>query len=143
MNQERFEKFDLDVEVSCHVDGNTRRLALYDLSPEGCMVEAPAGLFAKGRKLAVALPGGLIVRARLAWQRGARLGLRFIEPLDHDLVKLLGARIRRACELRYAPRDRFGRPISGLPVFGSVITSLRPRSGKAFPRGPYPDGEAA
>jgi hypothetical protein len=114
-----------EAEVNCVLDGTEHRLSLYDLSASGCMLDAPHGLLPRGRRLVLRFLRNLAVPARIVWQRGGRVGLRFQTPLQQDLVEQLSDTIRLEAVERYAFHDRFGRPVSSPPAFTNVLASLR------------------
>lgn len=113
-----------DAEVSCRLDGILQQLPLRDLTAQGCMIELSKGLLPKGRKLVVSLLRNVAIPTRVAWQRGCFVGLRFITPLQTELVQQLALTIRQTAADRFIPRDRFGRPLAGAPVFPNVVASL-------------------
>lgn len=116
-----------DAAVSCVLDGADHQLSLYDLSPSGCMLEAPKAFVPRGRQIVVNFFRNLAVPARVAWQRGGRIGLQFLLPLDKDLVGCLSLTIRQVAAERYTFHDSFGRPVSGMPTFPNVLASLHPQ----------------
>jgi hypothetical protein len=115
-----------DAEVGCRLDGSLQQLALRDLTAQGCMLELPGGVLPKGRRLVVSLLRNVAIPARVMWQRGCFVGLRFTTPLQGDLVQQLALTIRQTAAYRFMPRDRFGRPMASAPVFPNVVGSLSP-----------------
>ncbi len=133
MDERQTDQLVPDAEVNCQLDGVDHQLSLYDLSASGCMVESPKVRLPLGRKLVVNVFRNLAVPARVVWQRGGRIGLRFLAPLQSDLVQQLALTIRQRASDRYAFHDNFGRATGGLPDFPEVVSSLQsPRAGRSF-----------
>jgi hypothetical protein len=93
MDERQIARTVTDAEVTCEFDGVRHRLALFNLSARGCMMDAPAGLLVEGRRLAIEFPhGGAVIGARVIWQTGHYMGVRFLSDLSEQVVESLAFR---------------------------------------------------
>jgi hypothetical protein len=92
MDERQIARTVTDAEVTCEFDGVRHRLSLFNLSARGCMMDAPAGLLVEGRRLAIEFPHGNVIGARVIWQTGHYMGVRFVSDLSEQVVESLAFR---------------------------------------------------
>ena len=119
-------RFSTSAEINFHVDVEAHRLQMHNVSVRGCMTDAPGGLLLKGRRVVVEILDDIELPAEVMWQRGNVVGLRLLRPMANALLWHLAFRAEATGDDRYAPLDRFGRPLASLPAFPEVLRSLRP-----------------
>jgi hypothetical protein len=93
MDERQIARTVTDAEVTCEFDGVRHRLSLFNLSARGCMMDAPAGLLVEGRRLKIEFPHSSdAIAARVIWQTGHYMGVRFVGELSEQEVESLAFR---------------------------------------------------
>jgi hypothetical protein len=102
----------VDLELDARVGSQVTRVLVYDLSVDGCMIEAKAGpLPGKGGAIELPLPHAGVTEGTLAWAQGRYGGVLFADRLHAAVVDYLG--FRPTPDRAHVLRDRFGRPVLG------------------------------
>ena len=92
---------------------------MYDLSVDGCMIEALEGSFAEGDVLSIEFEQEIGAEGEVVWQRENCMGIRFFKRLHPVIVQYLGFVEAGACFGSFdkkPPRDKSGRLFEDLPV---------------------------
>lgn len=105
-------RLESDRQAECRVEGKTFRVALYNVSVSGCMIEMPMNRIAQGERVHLTTEGRIRMSAVVVWQEGCNAGLRFDQPLHEAVVRFLGYDPTSATPA--LPTDRFGRPLPKL-----------------------------
>jgi hypothetical protein len=111
MEERSTERVLVDLVVEASSLGKPLRVFMYDLSMDGCMIEACLdGLPRPETPINVYIPHANVTRGTLVWADGHIGGVRFNERMHEAVVLHLGFKSR--LEEREGFRDRFGRPVS-------------------------------
>ena len=95
-NQRRSERLPIGAEVRFRRPSEKPySVALYDLSPQGCRIEARARL-EQGQLIWVSLPGLQLQPCRVRWTDGWSAGLEFEAPLHPSVFDHLARRAKAA-----------------------------------------------
>lgn len=121
MDERQVTRFVADAHVRCEVDGTTHRLSLHNLSIQGCMVDSPPRLDLAGRRIVIELVRGVSAAARVTWQRGQFMGVRFATELPIAVVELLAFKISNPGGEFQPPHHRFGGDFGTLPRRAEVV----------------------
>ena len=106
-----YNRFIVDEEVECEIDGSRDFIMLYNLSCGGCMIESsnPALIF--GSKINIDLRGMAQMRGRVVWRVEKCAGIKFENVLHQKVVEFLGFSASTEDFDAHDPRDRFGIPL--------------------------------
>lgn len=109
-----YNRFKTDQEIDCVIGRKKHKVALYNLSCGGCMIETPADDAVHGAKVKIVLAGKAIMPGKIAWRVGKNAGIKFELPLHQKVVEHFGYEKDEEFD-RDDPRDRFGIPIIDVP----------------------------
>ncbi|MCL4673201.1 MAG: PilZ domain-containing protein [Sphingomonadaceae bacterium] len=104
-----FNRFKTDEMIDCAVGGKRGKVALYNLSCGGCMIESGSKLLTQGAEVALVLRERIEVSGRVAWRIGKNAGIKFEQALHPRVVEQFGYDDEEFD--RHDPRDRFGIPL--------------------------------
>lgn len=104
-----FNRFKTDEMIDCAVSGKRGKVALYNLSCGGCMIESGSKLIKQGAPVGLVLRDRIEVRGRVAWRIGKNAGIKFEQALHPRVVEQFGY-VDEEFD-RHDPRDRFGIPL--------------------------------
>lgn len=105
-----YNRFRVDQEITCRMDGKSTVASLYNLSSGGCMIETTHGSAEEGAKIEIALTSKVKMPGRIVWRLGKNAGIKFDLPLHQRVVEHFGYAQDEDFD-RNDPRDRFGIPI--------------------------------
>lgn len=108
-----FNRFRTDEIIECIVEGRATRVALYNLSCGGCMIESPYAALDKDAPIDLRLADNIKLSGRIAWRIDKNAGIRFDQFLHPSIVERLGYDEEEEFD-RDDPRDRFGIPLVGM-----------------------------
>ena len=102
----------VDLELEACVDSRVARVLVYDLSIDGCMIEARTGqLPVAGCAIELSLPHVGLTTGTLAWTQGRYGGVFFTRRLHQAVVDDLG--FKPTPDRGHRLQDQFGRPVLG------------------------------
>ena len=104
-----FNRFKTDEMIDCAVSGKSGKVALYNLSSGGCMIESRSKLLKQGATVALTMRERIEVDGKVAWRIGNNAGIRFDQKLHPKVVEQFGYDDEEFD--RHDPRDRFGIPL--------------------------------
>jgi hypothetical protein len=129
------ERFQILAAVSCSVAGRSEQAVAYDLSSDGCMIEAPRGFCQPGDDIALTFPGIASATGKVIWTKHRNAGLQFTTPITSAQVADIcrkcaspapacenGAHNQTAAELRSAYRLR-SEPYSSAQLIAPEVAS--------------------
>jgi hypothetical protein len=105
-----YNRFKVDQEIGCRIDGKTVQASLYNLSSGGCMIETTDDAAEEGAEIGVALTDKVQMPGRIVWRLGKNAGVKFDLPLHQKVVEHFGYAHGEDFD-RDDPRDRFGIPL--------------------------------
>jgi hypothetical protein len=109
VDQRASERFVVDLTAEGTLAGRSVRVCVYDLSMDGCMVEAQAPpLPEQGQAIELTFPDGFNVSGKLAWTMGKNAGVQFASRLNETEV---ARRALRPKDLPVGMADQFGRKL--------------------------------
>ena len=114
MTSRASERFVTDREVSCRFAGRKAIVLMYDLSVDGCMIDAADLEVTAGDPIVLDLLDERSTSGEIVWEKAGCAGVRFTEPLHPVIVQYLGFRQPADPFRAKLPRDRFGRLLPGL-----------------------------
>lgn len=114
MKSRASERVVADREVTCRFGGRKSIVLMYDLSVDGCMIDATDLEVTAGDPILLDLLDERSTSGEVVWQKAGCAGIRFAEPLHPVLVQYLGFRQPAEPFQAKLPRDRFGRLLPGL-----------------------------
>ena len=111
MDQRASERYVVDLELKGTLEARKLRACVYDLSMDGCMIEAEGTpLPERGQSLQLIFPQGIKVAGTLAWASNRNAGVQFSQRLNAAVV----------ADLAFKPDpqrrqfvDQFGRNLPG------------------------------
>ncbi|GAA4644109.1 hypothetical protein GCM10023115_20690 [Pontixanthobacter gangjinensis] len=116
-----YNRFTTDLEIDCVIGRKRHKVALYNLSSGGCMIETPTKDAVQDAEVKIVLTGKAIMPGKIAWRVGKNAGVKFDLPLHQKVVEHFGYTTGEDFD-RDDPRDRFGIPIvESLPVAVGLI----------------------
>jgi hypothetical protein len=102
----------VDLDLDARVHSRVTRVLVYDLSIDGCMIEASTGqLLVADDAIELPLPYVGVTRGTLAWAQGRYAGVLFTHRLHAAVVDHLG--FKPTPDRGHLLQDRFGRPVLG------------------------------
>ncbi len=104
-----FNRFKTDEMIDCSVGGKTGKVALYNLSAGGCMIESGSNLLKLGANVDLILREKIEICGQIAWRVGKNAGIKFHTALHPRVVEQFGYEDEEFD--RNDPRDRFGIPL--------------------------------
>lgn len=104
-----FNRFATDEMIDCAIGGKRGKVALYNLSGGGCMIESGSNLLRPGAAVALTLRDRIEVNGQVAWRVGKNAGIKFDAALHPQVVAQFGYEDEEFD--RNDPRDRFGIPL--------------------------------
>lgn len=104
-----FNRFETDEMIDCAVGGKRGKVALYNLSGGGCMIESGSDLLKPGASITLILRDRISVQGQVAWRVGKNAGIKFDASLHPRVVQQFGYEDEEFD--RNDPRDRFGIPL--------------------------------
>ncbi|OZA92940.1 PilZ domain-containing protein [Altererythrobacter sp. H2] len=104
-----FNRFKTDEMIDCAVSGKRGKVALYNLSCGGCMIESGSKLLKQGASVSLVMREKIEVSGRVAWRIGKNAGIKFDQTLHPRVVEQFGYTEEEFD--RNDPRDRFGIPL--------------------------------
>lgn len=104
-----FNRFKTDEMIDCAVGGRRGKVALYNLSCGGCMIECASKLLRQGAAVRLVLRETIEVSGTVAWRVGKNAGIKFEQTLHPRVVEQFGYEDEEFD--RNDPRDRFGIPL--------------------------------
>ena len=105
-----YNRFRVDQEIDCRIDGKGVVASLYNLSSGGCMIETTEERAEDGAVVEIGLTDKVVMPGRIVWRLGKNAGIKFDLPLHQKVVEHLGYSEDEEFD-RNDPRDRFGIPI--------------------------------
>lgn len=105
-----YNRFRVDQEIGCRIDGKSVTASLYNLSSGGCMIETTDAAAQQGAEVGVALTDKVQMPGRIVWRLGKNAGVKFDLPLHQKVVEHFGYTQEEDFD-RDDPRDRFGIPL--------------------------------
>ncbi len=105
-----YNRFQTDEMILCAIAGKRERVALYNLSCGGCMIESRSSTLSEGAEVEVLLSEKLSAPGRIAWRIGRNAGVKFDHLLHPAVVEKFGY-VEEEDFDRNDPRDRFGIPL--------------------------------
>jgi len=97
MDERASKRVIVDLEVEGILNHRSLQVWVYDLSANGCMLQAAGDpLPAEGQPIRLVFPGRRTVSGKLAWANGNVSGVQFTDALDEGVVAQLGFRPRSA-----------------------------------------------
>ena len=87
------ERFRIEAPVEVSVRGRSESVIAYDLSIDGCMIEASSGSVEAGDAIALAVPKGISAEGTIVWTKHRNAGVRFAAGMRLVAVE----RIAKAC----------------------------------------------
>lgn len=106
-----FNRFRTDEMIDCAAGAKRGKVALYNLSCGGCMIESGSRLLRLGAAVHLTLRESIEVTGEVVWRIGRNAGIRFDQMLHPRVVEQFGY---DEVEFdRNDPRDRFGIPLVG------------------------------
>lgn len=97
--------------VECLSGGRRQPATVYNLSTDGCMIEAPRGFLESGDGIMLHFSNRLAVEGQVAWRDGGQAGVHFLDKIHDLMVSALGFRDAKSDLNDEIGRDRFGRPL--------------------------------
>ena len=107
-----YNRFVVDQQIDCEVDGRTAETMLYNLSSGGCMIECAGMDLVEGSEIVVHLNQRAAIPGRVVWQIDGNAGIKFTAPLHTKVVHAMGFPEGEDFDA-HDPRDRFGIPLVG------------------------------
>lgn len=104
-----FNRFKTDEMIDCAVSGKRGKVALYNLSSGGCMIESGSKLLKEGATVALTMRERIEVGGKVVWRIGKNAGIRFDQMLHPKVIEQFGYDEEEFD--RHDPRDRFGIPL--------------------------------
>jgi len=127
MDERRAKRVVVDLKLDAQVEGAIVRVHVYDLSMDGCSIEAESTDFpSSGASVTLRFLSDVEVKGTLAWVRSRNGGVHFKEPLPGPLVHQLGFADSATGQKGF--QDQFGRSHS---VPGQRFDVARDRSSGA------------
>jgi hypothetical protein len=109
MDERAYQRVVVDLEVLATVGARSMQVTVYDLSMDGCAIEARGDpLPAPSSAINLYIPDVNVTRGTLIWTQGHFGGVKFAERMHEELVQHLGFKPK---EKTAAFRDQFGRPL--------------------------------
>ena len=108
-----YNRFVIDQEVECTIEGVRDMVGLYNLSSGGCMIESSSSLLKPGVEVVVDLKGFHRARGTVVWRIDRNAGIKFEIPLHHSVIEHMGYRESSGEFEVHEPTDRFGLPLFG------------------------------
>lgn len=105
-----YNRFSMNREVACRVDGQREIVTLYNVSSGGCMIEC-VGRIEEGSRVDVELDDGHSMSGHVVWRIGKNAGIKFGVPLHSAVIEKLGYSAQEESFDENDPRDRFGIPL--------------------------------
>ncbi|MFZ1741897.1 MAG: PilZ domain-containing protein [Pontixanthobacter sp.] len=105
-----YNRFTTDQEIDCLIGRTKHKVALYNLSCGGCMIETPDDDAVEGASVKIVLTGKAVMPGKIAWRVGKNAGVKFDLPLHQKVVEHFGYSDDEEFD-RDDPRDRFGIPL--------------------------------
>ena len=87
------ERLQVQAVVDLSVGYRSERVVAYDLSTDGCMIEASAGLLQAGASIALTFSNGISASGRVVWTKHLNAGVQFAERMPLSAV----SRIAKDC----------------------------------------------
>lgn len=110
MDERSYKRVEVDLDVAASVGTRSMRAMIYDLSMDGCLIEACDGpLPAESSAIDLHILDGQVTRGTLVWTKGNFGGVKFAELMHEAWVQHLGLRPRTQMN---DFRDQFGRQMS-------------------------------
>ena len=108
MDERRAKRVVVDLKLDAQLEGASVRVHVYDLSMDGCSIEAEAIDFpSSGALITLRFSSDLDVDGTLVWVVSRNGGVRFSEPLPGSLVHELGFADSSSGQKGF--QDQFGR----------------------------------
>ena len=108
MDERRAKRVVVDLKLDAQVEGAIVRVHVYDLSMDGCSIEAESTDFpSSGASITLKFSNDVGVEGTLEWVRRRNGGVRFKEPLLGSLVHELGFADSASGQKGF--QDQFGR----------------------------------
>lgn len=104
-----YNRFKTDEMIDCAVSGKRGKVALYNLSCGGCMIESESALLVQDAAVSLTLRDRIEINGRVAWRVGKNAGIKFEQTLHPRVVEQFGYEDEEFD--RNDPRDRFGIPL--------------------------------
>lgn len=104
-----FNRFKTDEMIDCAVGGKRGKVALYNLSSGGCMIESASKQLKVGARVVLTLRDRIEISGEVVWRIGNNAGIRFDQMLHPRVVEQFGYDDEDFD--RHDPRDRFGIPL--------------------------------
>lgn len=108
-----YNRFIIDQEVECNIDGLRDFVTLYNLSSGGCMIESSNAMLKSGAEVIVDLKGFHRARGEVVWRIERNAGIKFDIPVHRSVIDHLGYRDQGGEFEVHEPTDRFGLPLLG------------------------------
>ncbi|MDN3645688.1 PilZ domain-containing protein [Pontixanthobacter aestiaquae] len=105
-----YNRFRVDQEIDCRIDGKGVVASLYNLSSGGCMIETDEKLAQEGSEVEINLTNKIAMPGRIVWRVSKNAGIKFDLPLHQKVVEHFGYSEDEEFD-RNDPRDRFGIPL--------------------------------
>ncbi|MGB7372867.1 PilZ domain-containing protein [Pontixanthobacter sp.] len=106
-----YNRFIVDQEIECVLNGARDYVMLYNLSSGGCMIEISNPDAAKGDAIDVVLKDMGAVPGKIVWKVGRNAGVKFETILHQRVVEYFGFSGGQEDFDQHDPRDRFGIPL--------------------------------
>lgn len=112
-----FNRFKTDEMIDCAVSSKRGKVALYNLSCGGCMIESSSKLLRQGATVSLVLRDRIEINGGVVWRIGKNAGIKFDQALHPKVVEQIGY-TEDEFDLD-DPRDRFGIPLVNMLHVGA------------------------
>lgn len=108
-----YNRFIVDQEIECVMNGARDFVMLYNLSSGGCMIEIANTDASEGDAIEIVLKDMGAVPGTIVWKVGRNAGVKFETILHQRVVEYFGFSGGQEDFDQHDPRDRFGIPLVG------------------------------
>lgn len=121
MDERSNERVVTDLTIPATILGLGSEVHIYNLSIDGCMVEATSVALQTDHILSLTFLDQITIQGRVIWRYGQYAGVRFLGELHPAVVEHLGFKPSLVSVERLVPRDRFDRPLPELSAASAMI----------------------